>query len=179
MAILKLATGKDAAISGVIESITAVEGKFGPQAKIEFVNGDQLYLNVEHVDRQLKRLGKSYEEMTGETVTIWKKPMDTDPTKGFLNIDLGAPRGGVSLADTARNDDVVGRDLRAAGLPVKRATSFDEVVDKYTECLGRAHAVVSDYNDTFASEAPDRALPPEVVTSVAATLLIERTKQGV
>ena len=72
-----------------------------------------------------------------------------------------------------------GRDLRALGLPAKRASSFEEVVDKYAECLGKAHALVTDYNDTFAGEDTSRALSADVVTSVAATLLIQRQKEGV
>ena len=177
MAILKLVVGPEHALTGTIEQMQEVEGKFGAQAQVDFTSGDTVYLPLDKAQQQVTRLGKDFASMAGEAVTIWKKPMRDDPSKGFLNIELGAKGAAVNVASVARNDDHVGRDLRAAGIPIKRATSFDEIVDKYAECLGRAHALVTDYNDTLA--APGKELPPEVVTAIAATLLISREKSGV
>jgi hypothetical protein len=178
MSILKLALGRSNAISGTIHAVELdTTGKFGPQYKFSLDSDDLLYLSKDAVERQATRLNLTPDELIGKTVTFWKKPMDNDPTgtKGFLNIELGA--SGVRVANVARNDDVAGRDLRAAGLSIAHAKSFDEVVDRFAECLGKAHALVEDYNQTCA--APGRELPPEVATSVAATLYIERNKAGV
>jgi hypothetical protein len=177
MAILKLTIGREYALTGTIEQMQEVEGKFGAQAQVDFTSGDTVYLPLDKAQQQVTRLGKDFASMQGEAVTIWKKPMRDDPTKGFLNIELGAKGAAVNVADIARRDDVVGRDLRAAGIAVKRVASLDEIVDRYAECLGRAHALVTDYNDTLAGEGKD--LPSEIVTNVAATLLIARDKAGV
>ena len=177
MAILKLAIGREYALTGTIEQMQEVEGKFGAQAQVDFTSGDTVYLPLDKAQQQVTRLGKDFAGMVGEAVTIWKKPMRDDPTKGFLNIELGAKGAAVNVASVARNDDYVGRDLRAQGIAVKRSASLDEIVDKYAECLGRAHALVTDYNDTLAQDG--RSLPPEIVTSVAATIMIERHKAGV
>jgi hypothetical protein len=178
MSILKLALGRQNAISGTIVHMELdTTGKFGAQYKFTMDSDDLLYLSKDAVERQTARLNLTPDELVGQVVTFWKKPMDNDPTgtKGFLNIELGA--SGTRVAHVARNDDAVGRDLRAQGIDIKRASTFEEVVDKYAECLGKAHALVDDYNQTLA--APGRELPPEVTTSVAATLLIERHKAGV
>ena len=177
MAILKLAIGREYALTGTIEQMQEDEGKFGAQAQVDFTSGDVVYLPLDKAQQQVTRLGKDFASMAGEAVTIWKKPMRDDPTKGFLNIELGAKGASVNVASVARNDDYVGRDLRAQGIAVKRSASLDEIVDKYAECLGRAHALVTDYNDTLAPEGG--TLPTEAVTSVAATLLIAREKAGV
>lgn len=113
--------------------------------------------------------------MIGEAVTIWKKPMDGDPVKGFLNIELGtwgAKSSAVALA--VHTDDYVGRDLRARGVTIVPKLTLDEIVDRYAACLGKAHALVADYKESLGVE-----LPPEAVTSVAATLFIESRKAGV
>lgn len=178
MSILKLALGRENAISGTVTQVELdTTGKFGPQYKFTLDTDDLLYLSKDAVDRQTARLNLTPDELIDKQVTFWKKPMDGDVTgtKGYVNIELGA--SGVRVSAVARADDVVARDLRAQGIPIARAKSFDEVVDKYAECLGKAHALVEDFNQTLA--APGRELPPEVTTSVAATLLIERHKAGV
>lgn len=176
MAILKLNIGRQHAVSGTVQTVELdTTGKFGAQYKVTFITGDTMWIAKDAADRQMARLSLLPNEMEGETLTFWKKPTAEDPNKSYLNIERGA--SGVSVADVARNDDVQARDLRSVGVQVKRAQSFDEVVDKYAECLGKAHALVTDYNDSLAADG--RQLPPEVTTAVAATLLIERSKAGV
>jgi hypothetical protein len=178
MSILKLALGRQNAISGtIVNTELDTTGKFGAQYKFTMDSDDLLYLSKDAVERQTQRLNLTPDELVGKTVTFWKKPMDNDPTgtKGFLNIELGA--SGTRVANVARNDDVVGRDLRARGIDIKRASTFEEIVDRYSECVGKAHALWTDYNDTLA--APGKELPPEVITSMAATMLIARDKSGV
>jgi hypothetical protein len=180
MAVLKLAVGRDAAIAGEITRVDqSGTSKFGkPQYKLTFTSGDELYLDCDRVDQQLRRSNRDVPSLIGSLVTIWKKPMADDPTKGFLNIDfMGAGSAPSTTRTTAQNDDYVGRDLRRRDVAVQRATSLDEISDKYMECLGKAHAVVLDYNETFGAQGV--ALPPESITQVAATLFIERNKAGV
>lgn len=177
MSILKLALGKQNAISGTIQAVTLdTTGKFGPQYKVDFTSGDTLYLPKDGFERQATRLNKLPNEMDGMTVTFWKKPMDNDPTgtKGYLNIDLGASgttTGAVRSA--AMSDDYVGRDLRSHGIPVK-ATTYEEIKDTYAVCLGDAISMLND-----ASETMGVPFTPAEYTSVAACLFIERNKRGV
>jgi hypothetical protein len=176
MAILKLGLGRDNAIVGNVVNVTLSEGQYNVQYKFDFDNGDILYLNKDLVEKQTQRLQILPNELTG-MVTFWKKPMPNDPTgrKGYLNIELGGtPTSRPNkVAEAARNDDYVGRDLRNAGLPLA-ATTYETVKDRYAECLGDAIAILAD-----AAEMHQTSFTPAEITAAAATLFIERNKRGV
>jgi hypothetical protein len=176
MAILKLVPGREHAIAGAVQYVTlepSKNPKFGDQYKVEFATGDCVYLPKDGYERQVARLNKLPNELDGEVVTFWKKPMDTDPTKGFLNIELGNKPSGVRVAEAARNDDHIGRDLRNAGLPVA-ATSYEQIKDTYVACLGDAVAILQDTTETLGVP-----FTPAEITAAAATLFIERNRKGV
>lgn len=175
MAILKLQIGKPNAISGVVSSVEAVEGRFGAQYRVTFDTGDDLYLPKDGFDRQIQRMNKQPEELAGETVTFWKKPVDGDVTgtKGYLNIDLGNTAPANRVAAAALNDDYVGRDLRARGVPLS-ATTYEQIKDQFVECLGDAIAILREVEETMGFTHT----PAEVV-AVAHGLKISREKAGV
>ncbi len=178
MAILKLTPGREYAVAGTVSAVRlepSKNPKFKDQYAITLASGDLLYLDKDAVERQAARLSKLPNELEGETLTFWKKPLDTDPSRGYLNIDLGAAPGSSvnRVAAAARNDDYVGRDLRNAGVPLP-STSYDAIKDKYVECLGDTHSILSD-----ASALTGVPFTPAEYTSVAATLFIERNKKGV
>jgi hypothetical protein len=181
MAILKLALGRQNAIGGVVAAVTVDEtGKFGPQYKVDFENGDTIYVNTDPFDRQMGFHKITPDQLVGQTVTLWKKPVPGDDTgrKGYFNVELGsAPAGGTAAASGgvggyADNDDYVARDLRTRGVPLP-AVTLDDMADKYQECLAKAHAIVTDYQETF-----ETSMGPDALTSIAATLYIERNKRG-
>lgn len=175
MAILKVALGKQNAVSGTVSSVSLADGKFGQQYRITFDTGDDLYLPKDGFERQAARANLLPNEYEGKVVTIWRKPMDGDHTgtKGYWNIDIGNTAGANRVADVARNDDYVGRDLRSAGVPLK-ATSYEEIKDKYVACLGDAVAILRDAEETLGVP-----FTPAEYMSAAATLYIQRTKVGV
>lgn len=180
MAILKLTPGIQNAVSGTIDQVDLdTSGKFGPQYKVTFTTGDMVYLPKDGFERQAARLQLLPNELDGKEVTFWKKPMADDPTgmKGFLNIDLGIRAGstgtGTGAATHARNDDNVGRDLRSHGIPIA-ATTYEEIKDRYTACLGDAVAILND-----AAETLGVAFTPAEIMASTATLFIERNRRGV
>ncbi len=178
MAILKLTPGLQNAVSGTIDQVDLdTTGKFGPQYKVTFTTGDLVYLPKDGFERQAARLQLLPNELGGKEVTFWKKPMADDPSgmKGFLNIDLGirAGSGTVSVATHARNDDHIGRDLRANGMAIS-ATSYEEIKDRYTACLGDAVAILND-----AAETLGVVFTPAEIMASTATLFIERNRRGV
>lgn len=176
MSILKLALGKQNAISGTINTVTLdTTGKFGPQYRVEFTTGDSLYVPKDGFERQATRLNKLPDELAGETVTFWKKPMDNDPTgtKGYLNLDLGASGTMTATRAAMIADDYVGRDFRSHGVTLK-ATSYEEIKDRYAACLGDAVALLGD-----AAETLGVPFTPQEYVAAAATLFIERNKRGV
>lgn len=85
------------ALTGVILKAEPFEGKFGPSYGFDIDSGAGIYHVIEgktQVDRQLVRIGLNIETMIGRTLKFWKKPMEEDPLRGYLNIDLmDAPRG--------------------------------------------------------------------------------------
>jgi hypothetical protein len=179
MAILKLTPGLQNAVSGTIDLVDLdTTGKFGPQYKVTFTSGDLVYLPKDGFERQAARLQLLPNELGGKDVTFWKKPMADDPTgtKGFLNIDLGIRAGSANttpVATYARNDDNVGRELRNHGIPVS-ATTYEDIKDKYTACLGDAVAILNDAAETLGVTFT----PAEIMASTA-TLFIERNRRGV
>lgn len=174
MAILKLALGKNNAISGTVQSVTLAEGKFGAQYRVTFTTGDDLYLPKDGFERQVSRLNKLPNELDGETVTFWKKPMADDPTgtKGFLNIDLGNTTGN-AIARGALTEDNVTRDLRNHGVLAPKK-DYDQIKADFVACLSDAIAILNDATETF--EVP---FTPAEVISVAHGLCIARQKAGV
>jgi hypothetical protein len=182
MAILKLALGRENALSGTISAVDLdTTGRYGAQWRVTFDTNDVLYLPKDAVERQCERAGKTPNELIGEMVTFWRKPMPDDPTKtkGYLNLEFGA--GGTPVGATRTfaagaqyRDDQVGRDLRANGVAVS-ATTYEEIKDRYVECLADAVAITSDAAQSFEAFSPDA----HTVSSVAATLFIERNKRGV
>lgn len=178
MAILKLTPGLQNAVSGTIDLVDLdTTGKFGAQYKVSFTSGDVVWLPKDGFDRQAARLQLLPNELTGKEVTFWKKPMADDPTglKGFLNIDLGIRAGSntTTVAQHARNDDNIGRDLRSHGMAIP-ATTYEEIKDKYTACLGDAVAILND-----AAETLGMAFTPAEILAATATLYIERNRRGV
>jgi len=178
MAILKLTPGLQNAVSGTIDMVDLdVTGKFGPQYKVTFDTGDCVYLPKDGFERQAARLQLLPNELGGKAVTFWKKPMADDPTgtKGFLNIDLGIRAGSVggSVATHARNDDNIGRDLRSHGIPIA-ATTYEEIKDKYTACLGDAVAILND-----AAETLGVSFTPAEILAATATMFIARDRARV
>lgn len=178
MAILKLVPGKENAVAGTVEQVTlepSKNPKFKDQYKIALTTGDVLYLDKDAVERQAARLQKLPNELEGETVTLWKKPMESDPSKGFLNIDLGARPsvGAQRMAQAALTEDNVTRDLRAHGaIPPKK--DYDQIKAEYVACLADAVAIIRDTNEAF-----DESLGGDAIMSAAATLYIQRTRVGV
>lgn len=178
MAILKLTPGLQNAVSGTIDQVDLdTSGKFGPQYKVTFTTGDLCYLPKDGFERQAARLQLLPNELAGQAVTFWKKPMADDPSgmKGFLNIDLGIRPGSgtTTVATYARADDNVGRELRNHGIPLS-ATTYEEIKDRYTACLGDSVAILND-----AAETLGVVFTAAEITSVAATLFIERNRRGV
>ena len=175
MAILKVALGKQNAVSGTVSSVSLADGKFGQQYRITFDTGDDLYLPKDGFERQASRANLLPNEYEGKVVTIWRKPMDGDHTgtKGYWNIDLGNTSGASRVSDAARNDDNVGRELRSHGIAIK-ATSYEELKDQYVSCLGDAVAILRDAEETLGVP-----FTPAEYMSAAATLYIQRTRAGV
>lgn len=83
-------------IIGVVQRLDPFDGKFGPSYGIDLDTGAGVYHVIEgkaQVDRQLTRIGLGPDTVIGRTIKMWKRPMDEDPTRGYLNIDLmDAPR---------------------------------------------------------------------------------------
>lgn len=174
MAILKLALGKQNAISGTVQSVTLSEGKFGPQYKVTFTSGDDLYLPKDGFERQVARMNKLPNELDGTLVTFWKKPMDGDPTgtKGFLNIDLGNTASN-AIARGALTEDNVTRDLRTHGVLAPKK-DYDQIKADFTACLADAVAILNDAQETLGVP-----FTPAEYISVAHGLCIARQKAGV
>ncbi|MCA2991950.1 hypothetical protein [Gemmatimonas sp.] len=183
MAILNLVPGKENAIGGTIGDMELLESQFKApdgskkfQYKFTLATGDAVYLDKDAVERQTARMNKLPNDLIGETVTFWKKPMPNDPTgkKGYLNIDLGntAPRV-AQMAQAALTEDNVTRDLRTHGaIPPKK--DYDQIKAEYVACLADAVAIIRDTNEAF-----DESLGGDAIMSAAATLYIQRTKAGV
>lgn len=179
MAILKLRNGKHNAISATVQAIEHVptkNPKYKDQYRITLDTGDDLYCDESATERQVERLKlDGVLDLVGKQVTFWKRAMDGEDEngKGYLNIDLGNTAPANRVAAAALNDDYVGRELRARGVPLS-ATTYEQIKDKYTESLGDAIALMRD-----AEETMQFASTPAEIVAVAATLFIERNKRGV
>lgn len=177
MAILKLQPGREHAIAGTVSQVflePSKNPKFKDQYKIVLSSGDLLYLDKDAVERQAARLQKLPNELAGESLTFWKKPMNDDPTRGFLNIDLGAQTNyGATAANAARDEQYVARDLSRVGVAMP-TTTYEDIKVKYAESLGDAIGLLNDTTESLGV-----VFTPAEMLAAAATLFIERSKRGV
>lgn len=169
MAIIKLALGRENAVSGRVTGIEVEEGQYGPQYKVTFESGDVMYQNKEPFDRQLQYRKLTPPEMIGEEFTFWRKPMpgDASGTKGYFNIELGAsgvPAAVAGAAAHATNGHAV-----AAGPKV----TFDELASHYGKCLAMANVLAVEFQ-----EATGREVATETVQDIASSLYIESNRKG-
>jgi len=84
-------------ITGVVQKVEDFAGKYGPSYNITVDPGDGYPKVVtekkEKVDGLVLKLGLNRDTMIGRTLRFWKRPLEDDPSKGYLNIDLiDAPR---------------------------------------------------------------------------------------
>lgn len=179
MAILKLKNGKH---NGVVATIANVEHvptknpKYKDQYGFTLETGDMIYCDEGATDRQVERLKlDGVMDLVGKTVTFWKRAMDGEDEngKGYLNIDLGNTVGSNGVAQRAIAEDNVTRDLRNHGVLAPKK-DYDQIKSEYVACLGDAIAILNDATETFGTP-----FTPAEVTSVAATLYIQRSKAGV
>ena len=177
MAILKIGMGRDNGVYGTIASMKIVppsNPKFPPQYECTLESGDVVFMNKDPLERQAARLELLPNELVGIPLVFWKKPMDDDPNKGYLNIEKATKPTGNAVRGAAMDDDYVGRDLRANGVPIK-ATTFEQIKDQYVETLGAAVSLAGEF-EAFTDGKP---LTEAGVLSIAATLFIERNRKGV
>lgn len=121
MAILKLKDEGDT-YTGEVRDCTEVAGNFGQQVKLEFTNGDVLFMPADSANRQLLRCGfdggnnvqtgeamADYEAVAGNWLTISRDPNNRKGAK---------PYWGIRVADGAEKAAPKPQSRRAAaGLP--------------------------------------------------------------
>jgi hypothetical protein len=178
MAILKLQeAGEEITLD--LESVSIVEGNFGQQVKFDANTGDCLYVPLSSVERQLDRCGVAeVAELTGKTIHFSRAASNKPGGKPFWNLDK------------ARNGDVVAKPNGAApktsapkapavpysspGLLPGENPLFDELINKYGECLAAANSEIAPVLKKAGYE-----VTADTLTSVAATLFINRTRAGI
>ena len=173
MSIIKPEIGRQHAVSINVAAIEEIKGQFGQQYQFTTEAGDVLYAPKDALDRQAvyhKLLGIT--ELIGRDVLFWRKPMADNPAKSFWNIEPDVK--GSAVAAGASEDDYVARDLRNAGVMPKKVGTFDDIIDTYTNSLGRAVEVAKDF-EAFTSGP----LSEQGILAIAATLFIERNRKGV
>ena len=179
MSILKIGFGIENAVYGTITTMALIpptNPKYPPQYQCELESGDTIFLDKSSCERQAARLDLLPNELAGIPLRFWKKLMEGETAKGYLNIDKAtAPAfAGNAVRSAVMSDDYVSRELRSNGVPLT-ATTFEAIKDKYVETLGAAVSIADD----FAAFTDGKALSEAGMLSVAATLFIARDRKGV
>lgn len=196
MAILKLPNVGDAHQARVT-MCEAVEGNFGPQVKLQFENGDLLFLPADSAHRQLLHAGfadvgddnnprADLHAVAGNTLSVFRTPNKKSGSAPYWNVTIPtgappAPSKRLAGPDTAT---VVPGAAPKAAAPASHSTTTSamskalsapatrsraQVAAAYAWCLTTAHA---------AQMATLAATTPDAAQAGAATLLIQLEKSG-
>jgi hypothetical protein len=175
MAILKLQEAGEEITLDLV-SVEVVQGNFGQQVKFDANTGDCLYVPLASVERQLDRCGVAdVSELSGKTIHFSRAASNRPGGKPFWNLDR------------AREGDVVAKPngkppvskpaavpYSSPGLLPGENPRFDDLINSYGECLAAANSEIAPVLKKAGYEVTS-----DTLTSVAATLFIQRTRAGV
>ncbi len=176
MGIVKLERG--GRMSMLVQAmVDSNSGQYGPEKKLTGVVGADtdaaFFVKTDVLERQATRLGYTVAGLLGCQVDFTKTA-----DKGYLNIEKITP-GAHAVGDQVAHEQAVVQQVVRAGAvaatarPVRQPVTRQSMVLAYQESLEDACVALSSH---FGSaEDP----PPEVVTSVATTLFIQRHREGI
>jgi hypothetical protein len=179
MSIIKLKNAGEEITLGIaaVEIVPATDPKMGAQVKFTDVNGDDLYVGESAVLRQLDRCGVSeIAELAGQNIHFSRAANTKNPGfPPFWNLDKArngdtvksSGSNGKSPAPPRTETPQVGR------LPGDSDTAFDEIVNRYGECLQTAQTEIVPTLKKAGYEIGTSEL-----LSIAATLYIARQRVG-
>jgi hypothetical protein len=181
MSIIKLKNaGEEITLEiAAVEIVPSQDPKMGAQVKFDTPSGDTLYVGESAVERQLDRCGvATIEELAGQTIHFSRAANKNPAFPPYWNLDK------------ARNGDVVAKPNGAApkatapkapappysspGLLPGENPKFDDLINSYGECLAAANSEIAPVLKKAGYE-----VTAETLTSVAATLFIQRTRANV
>jgi hypothetical protein len=183
MSIIKLKNaGEEITLEiAAVEIVPSQDPKMGAQVKFDTPSGDTLYVGESAVERQLDRCGvATIEELAGQTIHFSRAANKNPAFPPYWNLDraregdkVAKPTNGNGAAKaTAPKAPAV--PYSSPGLLPGENPKFDDLINSYGECLVAANSEIAPVLKKAGYE-----VTAETLTSVAATLFIQRTRANV
>lgn len=172
------------AVTLTVTSAQTVEGKFGPQVKLDSDEGT-LYLSETTAQRQLGRIGLTLQSVVGATIAVEQVVKDgktytninhaTAPTANAASGSVGgySPTGVDFLDQQATDEAQAVRAIQQGAPTTTVAIGMGKLAALYAQCL-----IVASDNVPKALEAHGVKPTAEAIVAATATLFIAAKERG-